>query len=53
MNSGKNSNVWLLAVRPKTLGAALAPILIGTAMAFAEGKGHAGAALVALLGALL
>ena len=53
MNSGKNSNVWLLAVRPKTLGAALAPILIGTTMAFAEGKGHAGAALVALLGALL
>ena len=53
MNSGKNSNVWLLAVRPKTLGAALAPIMIGTAMAFAEGKGHAGVALVALLGALL
>ena len=53
MNSGTNLNVWLLAVRPKTLGAALAPILIGTAMAFAEGKGHAGAALAALLGALL
>ncbi|MEZ7974398.1 MAG: 1,4-dihydroxy-2-naphthoate polyprenyltransferase [SAR324 cluster bacterium] len=53
MISGKNLNVWLLAVRPKTLGAALAPILIGTVMAFAEGKGHAGAALAALLAALL
>ena len=53
MNSRKNFKVWMLAVRPKTLGAALAPILIGTAMAFAEGKGHAGAALAALLGALL
>ena len=53
MNSGKYLNVWLLAVRPKTLGAALAPIMIGTTVAFAEGKGHAGAALAALLGALL
>jgi 1,4-dihydroxy-2-naphthoate octaprenyltransferase len=53
MNSGKYLNVWLLAVRPKTLGAALAPIIIGTTVAFAEGKGHAGAALAALLGALL
>ena len=53
MNSRKNFKVWMLAVRPKTLGAALAPILIGTAMAFAEGKGHTGAALAALLGALL
>ncbi len=53
MNSRKNLKVWMLAVRPKTLGAGLAPILIGTAMAFAEGKGHAGAALAALLGALL
>ena len=48
-----NLKVWLLAVRPKTLGAALAPILIGTAMAFAEGKGHAGAALATLLSAML
>ena len=45
--------VWLLAIRPKTLGAAVAPILIGTSMAFAEGKGHFLAALTALLCALL
>ena len=53
MNCGKYLNIWLLAVRPKTLGAALAPIMIGTTVAFTEGKGHAGAALAALLGALL
>ena len=45
--------VWLLAIRPKTLGASVAPILIGTSMAFAEGKGHFLAALTALLCALL
>ena len=44
---------WLMAIRPKTLVAAVTPILIGTAMAFGEGKGHAIAALAALLGALL
>jgi 1,4-dihydroxy-2-naphthoate octaprenyltransferase len=53
MNSGKIFSVWLLAVRPKTLGAAVAPILIGTAMAYAVDKGHAVAALAALFGALL
>ena len=53
MISAKHLDVWLLAVRPKTLGAAVAPILIGTSMAYAVGKGHAGAALAALLGALL
>ena len=45
--------VWLLAIRPKTLGAAVAPILIGTTMAFVEGKGHTLAAMAALLCALL
>jgi len=45
--------IWWLALRPKTLGAAIAPVLVGTAMAFADGKGHALAALAALLGALL
>ncbi|MEO1838044.1 MAG: 1,4-dihydroxy-2-naphthoate polyprenyltransferase, partial [Candidatus Lambdaproteobacteria bacterium] len=41
------------AIRPKTLVAAVSPILIGTTMAFADGKGQALAALAALLGALL
>ena len=42
-----------MAIRPKTLVAAVTPVLIGTAMAFGEGKGHALAAMAALLGALL
>lgn len=44
---------WLLAARPKTLPAAIAPVLIGTAMAFADGKGHLPSALLAALCALL
>lgn len=45
--------VWLLALRPKTLWAAVAPVLMGTAMAFSDGKLHWPSAAVALLGALL
>lgn len=44
--------VWLLAARPKTLGAAVAPVLVGTAMAFEAGALHLGAVLCALLGAV-
>ncbi len=40
-------------MRPKTLGAAVAPVLVGTAMAWADGGFHAPAALCAFLGALL
>src|SRR6204780_387470 len=43
---------WLLAIRPKTLPAAIAPVVIGTAMAFGDGLFHAPAALMALLAAL-
>jgi len=46
-------SIWLHAARPKTLWAAFAPVLIGTAMAYADGVFHAGAALAALFGALL
>ena len=53
MNISNYLQVWLSAIRPKTLGAAVSPILIGTTMAFGDGKGHALAALAALLGALL
>jgi 1,4-dihydroxy-2-naphthoate octaprenyltransferase len=45
-------SVWVLAARPKTLPAGLAPVLIGTAMAFADGRMYWPAALAAALGSL-
>jgi 1,4-dihydroxy-2-naphthoate octaprenyltransferase len=45
--------IVLLAIRPKTLGAAIAPVMIGTAMAHRDGVSHALYAGLALLGALL
>jgi 1,4-dihydroxy-2-naphthoate octaprenyltransferase len=45
--------VWILAARPKTLWASVAPVLIGTAMAFESGALHTIAAMSALLGAML
>ena len=59
MNKSKIQNpqskieIWTAAARPKTLGAAVAPVLMGTAMAWEAGGFHAPAALCALLGALL
>jgi 1,4-dihydroxy-2-naphthoate octaprenyltransferase len=44
--------IWLLAVRPKTLPASIAPVLMGTAMAFGDGIHHWPSALVALFAAL-
>src|SRR6187549_3277526 len=44
---------WLLASRPKTLSAAAAPVLVGTACASARGQVKWGPAVAALLGALL
>jgi len=45
-------NSWILAIRPKTLPAAIAPVLIGTAMAFGDGLYHGPSALMALSAAL-
>ena len=45
-------NPWILAIRPKTLPAAIAPVVIGTAMAFGDGLFHGPAALMALSAAL-
>jgi len=44
---------WVLASRPKTLSAAAAPVLVGTACASARGQVEWGPAVAALFGALL
>ena len=45
--------IWLLAARPKTLPAAAAPVVVGTAVAMGDGVVSFWPALAALLGALL
>lgn len=46
-------SVWVRAARPKTLWAAVAPVLIGTTMAFEAKAGHWPSALAVLVGAVL
>jgi 1,4-dihydroxy-2-naphthoate octaprenyltransferase len=45
-------NPWILAIRPQTLPAAIAPVMIGTAMALGDGLFHGPSALMALAAAL-
>jgi 1,4-dihydroxy-2-naphthoate polyprenyltransferase len=46
--------IWLMAARPRTLPAAVAPVLVGTALAVAATDDlHVGAFVAALLGAVL
>jgi len=44
--------IWFMAARPQTLFASVAPVLMGTAMAFGDGVHHFPTALVALVGAI-
>jgi len=44
--------VWIMALRPKTLSASFAPVLIGTAMAFGDGIAHMPTAFLCLCAAL-
>jgi len=46
-------SIWIEAARPKTLWAAVAPVLIGTALAYDEGGFAPLPALAALVGAVL
>lgn len=47
------ARVWIWAARPKTLGAAVAPVLVGTGMAVEAGAWHPLSAFLALVGAVL
>jgi 1,4-dihydroxy-2-naphthoate octaprenyltransferase len=45
--------IWLMAARPRTLPAAVAPVLVGTSLAIRYGPFHPLAFVAALLGAML
>ena len=45
--------IWLMAARPRTLPAAIAPVLVGTSLAIRDGRFHPLAFVAALLGAML
>lgn len=46
-------NLWILAIRPRTLPAAIAPVVVGTAMAISDNNFKSTVALAVLAGALL
>lgn len=52
-NSPTSIQIWLLASRPKTLPAAAAPVIVGSALAFTDVSFRPAPALACLLAALL
>ncbi len=46
------AHIWFMAARPRTLPAAVAPVLVGTSLALGAGHFHPLAFLAALLGAI-
>lgn len=48
-----STRAWIMAARPQTLPASIAPVLVGTAVAHAAGGSRPGPALAAAAGALL
>ena len=52
-NTISKSDAWILASRPKTLLAALVPVVVGTSIAINDNKFHLTAALIALLCSIL
>lgn len=53
MEQTASNSPWVLAIRPKTLPAAVCPVIVGTAMAVADKEFKCFPALAALVGALL
>ena len=53
MNKMNKLQIWLMAIRPKTLSAAISPVMIATAMAFGDGVYDFYIAFLCLVGALL
>jgi 1,4-dihydroxy-2-naphthoate octaprenyltransferase len=51
--SAPSVRIWLMAARPRTLPAAIAPVLVGTSLAIRVGRFHPLAFIAALLGAML
>jgi 1,4-dihydroxy-2-naphthoate octaprenyltransferase len=49
----KEIKIWIDAARPKTLWASVAPVLIGTAMAYSDGKWNPLIALLTMFSAVL